>query len=108
MSGDRPTPRPKALRIVAAESLVDHRQPDRIDRWWWPHDPARTAAVVSTEYVRADVADEMLEGLKLALHMMRNTNVPCDDGQGVIPAFDWEHPALQQIRAAIAKAEGDQ
>ena len=50
--------------------------------------------------------DAMLEALKIAQHMMRNTNVPGGHGDGLLPAFAWDHPAMVEIRAAIAKAEG--
>ena len=52
--------------------------------------------------------DELLEALKIAQHAMRETTVPADDpGGGLrIPAFAFDHPMMQHVRAAIAKAEG--
>ena len=79
----------------------------RNDEQRWRGEPC----VGGIPYVRRTpevaASPQMLEALKVAHHMMRNTNVPSGDGAGLLPAFAWDHPAMVKVREAIAAAEGD-
>ena len=66
-------------------------------RWWWPQEWGATNPLNGREYVRADIADEMLAALKFIDKTLSETlgNQP-DHTLGPIPGM---------VRLAIEKAE---
>ena len=63
-------------------------------RWWWPYKKGATNPFAGREFIRGDIADDMLAALKAVAADARERDRQAGD------------PVLNQVQIAIAKAEG--